>query len=155
MSDFIAEEIAVAEVSVDKTLSCAATRMFQVKDVDKFVDSLEDVDVNVQIVDDMENPKVQRVYLYTDSGAWPNERYVAPIEDGGDGDIIPFDLPQHVAEHLKDGEVAIFEQVSFEGKDSLAAVSEAINPSGKRKKYTLDDFADSAVEELGGNRNNL
>lgn len=154
MSDFIREEI-VAVVSADTTLGCAASRMFRVQDVEKFAESLEDVDVNIQIVDDAENPKIQRVYLYTDSGNWPTERYVAPSEEGADGEFQPFDLPTHVANHLKDGEVAIFEQVSFEGKDSLAAVSEAINPSGKRKKYTLDDFALTAVDELGGNRDNL
>jgi hypothetical protein len=151
--------------------ACAASRMFRVNNIESFVEGLNQVEgLNVQIVETTENPNDPKVYLYSDDGFWPTEIFDGPIEvreeleaafagppEPGEAieGVRAFDVVDYVSGHLKEGEIAIFEQVSFQGIDSLAAISQAVNPAGKRISYSLDDFADRAVEELGGNRDNL
>lgn len=131
--------------------AASCSRHFRVKDPEALIEDLNDVEINVEVDDDPENPKGSMVYLYTDSGTWPEHR--VNLEDGGPGDEL--DLFKTIAGHLQDGEVAVFETISSEGPDDVEASAFAINSAGETREFTLDDFADRAVEELGGNRANL
>ena len=70
--------------------------------------------------------------------------------DEATGDAVEIDIPDIVAEHLKDGEVAIFQEIGHEKLRYLTGVAVAVNNRKERVFVDIDEIYEKA-EKLGKN----
>lgn len=123
----------------------ARSNYFQVKDPEVFRADAARVGLEVRNGDSegavMVTPDLDAV----GDGAWPFETY-----DEETGDPEEFDLPQWLAGHLVDGQVAILQEVGSEKLRYLSGVSVAVNSKGETRVVTLSDIWEQA-QELGEN----
>lgn len=116
---------------------------FAVKDVAKLAAVMEQY--GVELVDRGGN----RVTLFADpagDGSWTQMR----CDDDGDGtddDLVH--IPTLVAEHLLDGEVAVFDHCGAEKRRYLDANSTAVFSDGRTVSISLDDVYQAAADEFG------
>ena len=61
-----------------------------------------------------------------------------------------FDFDKELAQHLQDGEVAIYQEVGAEKLRYLVGYSVAVNSKGETAMVSINDIYKIAQEELGG-----
>ena len=128
----------------------ARSNYFQVKDVEKFkawVESIpslaliEKQDILFAIYSDC-----------PDSGCWPSGKYVAEYDEEGavvSEDWQDFDLTGELAEHLKDGEVAVLMEAGAEKLRYISGWAVAVNHLGETVHVSLDGIYDLAFTKFG------
>lgn len=116
---------------------------FKVKDVDKFKEFLN-------LMYDMEfiNDSNGRVgFLVTgEGGSIPCEIW----DKENDEYTYDFDFDKLLAQHLQDGEVAIYQEVGAEKLRYLVGYSVAVNSKGETAIVNINDIYSIAKEKLGG-----
>lgn len=123
---------------------------FRVRDVEAFKNAVDDLDVEV-ITDEVKNDAGQVEVLFgllardSNSGGWPSSRWDEEAEDWVD-----IDVAEIVAEHLADGEVAIFQEVGAEKLRYVTGRATAINNKRERREISIDGIYDLA-KDLGPN----
>lgn len=143
----------------------ARTNKFRVKDVNALVKDIEKAGLSVverepskaPVYGDIELVRrntqedgSERVCLFADEG-WPSfdEDSVAARLELEDDQPIPEgyeSLHMLVAQHLVEGEVAIFIEVGAEKLRYLGGTAVAVNASGETRRVDLDDIVDLAKE---------
>ena len=84
---------------------------------------------------------IRRFALLDDYGeGWPSSRYIFDEESGEEIDDEEFDIIDAVADHLLDGEVAVFQEVGAEKLRYVSGWSIAINSEGERLSVDLDEI---------------
>lgn len=80
-----------------------------------------------------------------DSGGWPTSRY------DEDGDAVDEDIsvPDELALHLQDGEVAVLMEIGHEKLRYLTGQATAVNAKGERVDISIGDIYDLAKQKLG------
>jgi len=78
-----------------------------------------------------------------DGAGWPTMSYNEETEEETE-----IDLPAIVAEHLADGEVAIFMESGAEKLRYIIGYAEAINNKGERRTISIGDIYNIARTEL-------
>ena len=116
------------------------TNYFKVKDNDAFELAMAPIpDIEVIIT-----PGTMEYCILgnnEDGRGWPV--WIQGVESDTE---IEIDLPNMVAEHLQDGEVAIFMEVGNEKLRYLNGYATAINNKGERRDIGLNDIYDIAKE---------
>jgi hypothetical protein len=72
------------------------------------------------------------------------------IWDENADEYVDLDFDALLAQHLQDGEVAIYQEVGAEKLRYLVGYSIAVNSKGKRVAVSINDIYRIAQEELGG-----
>jgi hypothetical protein len=115
---------------------------FKVKDVDKFKDFLNSM-YDMEFIDDG-NGRVG--FLVTgEGGSIPCE-----IWDKEQDEYVDLDFDKLLAQHLQDGEVAVYQEVGAEKLRYLVGYSVAVNSKGETAMVSIADIYKIAQEELGG-----
>lgn len=115
---------------------------FKVKDKEKFKNFL-DLMYDMEYIEDSEG----RVgFLVSgEGGSIPCE-----IWDENADEYVELDFDRLLAQHLQDGEVAIYQEVGAEKLRYLVGYSIAVNSKGERVAVSINDIYRLAQEELGG-----
>lgn len=79
-----------------------------------------------------------------DQGGWPGWT----MDETGEGEDTEVDVPELVAEHLDEGEVAVFMEAGAEKLRYVCGYATAINSAGERRDVSLDSIYELA-KELG------
>ena len=115
---------------------------FKVKDVDKFKEFLNSM-YDMEFIDDS-NGRVG--FLVTgEGGSIPCE-----IWDKEADEYVELDFDKMLAQHLQDGEVAIYQEVGAEKLRYLVGYSVAVNSKGETAMVNINDIYSIAKEKLGG-----
>lgn len=127
-------------------IGSARSNYFQVKNEAAFREWAGKRDLHVMEGTKGEPPEPSfGVYSEDEYGGWPS--FDQELEDEtGDGRI---DLASELATHLKDGEVAVLEEVGAEKLRYLTGVAVAINHTGKIVVVSIDDIYLKAADEFG------
>jgi hypothetical protein len=112
----------------------ARTNYFNVKDEEAFLSAMSEIPGI-----DVQQDKDGFVILGNDCDGY-NTWYKWGINDE------EFDIPQMVAEHLADGEVAVFLEIGNEKLRYLAGVAIAVNNKGQERTISLENIYDLASE---------
>jgi len=116
------------------------TNIFAVKDVAALKAELEPREFTVE---DRGEGKV--CILSTDcegEGDWSRTAY---DENGDlDEDAEPFYVPNMIAKHLQDGQVAVFQHIGSEKLRYLEGRAEAVHSNGQQIRINLNDIIDQA-----------
>lgn len=128
----------------------ARTNYFRVKDVDAFKEALKALDVEVIEVEQDSTSSDGRVKGMV--GLIGRDEYGGFPTGGFDGEDEWQDVEVDalVAEHLVDGEVAVFMEVGAEKMRYLTGRAWAINSKGETRQISIDDIYERA-KELGPN----
>ena len=120
----------------------ARTNYFRVKDVEAFRETKAFKNLEVEVID-----KDGMVGLLAEGefGDFPSGYH-----DEND-EWVDVDVEALVAEHLIEGEVAVFMTVGWEKMRYLTGSARAINSAGQTRQVDLDDIYDLARRELGPN----
>lgn len=115
---------------------------FKVKDKEKFKNFLDSM-YDMEYIEDSEG----RVgFLVSgEGGSIPCE-----IWDENADEYVELDFDRLLAQHLQDGEVAIYQEVGAEKLRYLVGYSIAVNSKGERVAVSINDIYRLAQEELGG-----
>lgn len=138
----------------------AISHLFRVKDLEAFTAALESTDATVSINPVVVNrttlsegapvcPEGTYIYLSGDDGFWPQELCATenPLDALPQGDAYGAFLGL-VSEHLMDGEVAIFNEVSIMD-DSVLGMAMSVNAQGETWSVTLSDMIRSRYQYDG------
>lgn len=121
----------------------ARTNYFHVKDEEAFLKAMEDVP-GIDIQSDANG----FVILGDDCDGY-NTWYKWSIDDE------ELDIPQMVAEHLADGEVAIFMEVGHEKLRYLSGSAVAVNSKGEEVIVSIGDIYKLAATHFGLNEEEI
>jgi hypothetical protein len=114
----------------------ARSNYFRVRDLASFTRTISEFP-DLSIVEDAKG----RVGLLCDSeDGWPSGRF-----DPND-EYVEVDVPELVAVHLADDQVAVFMETGAEKLCYIAGFAVAINHAGERRKISLSDIYDLASE---------
>lgn len=127
----------------------ARTNYFHVKDLAALKAELAPISVEVvgkgigggTQVEEAEDGLV--CILSHDEGGWPSEY----LDD--DDEIVEIDLPNVIAKHLVDGEVAVSMEVGYENLRYLVGYAWAINSKGETRAVNLEDSILELAKQLG------
>ncbi len=135
--------------------AAARSNYFNVVDVEKFENDMSFIP-GIEVETDKEG-RMCVLASGDDCGCWPGFVQI-DMDDIDDGRTIPawlgdapseefeVDLPVLVAEHLADGEVAVFMESGAEKLRYIIGFAEAINNKGERKTISLNDIYDMAKD---------
>jgi len=116
------------------------TNYFRVKDVDALKETLAPFGESLEIEVGEKFPNA--IYLaWEGDGGWP--RYYWDVEAEL---VVDAWLPQVVAPHVEDEQVAIFLEVGYEKLRYLVGYAVAINNKGETREVGLDDIYELAGE---------
>ena len=118
------------------------TNTFAVKDVAKLAAELEPA--GIQVLDRGDNHVTLLADPYGD-GDWSSWVF----DDDGDDEGHQLYIPDLIAEHLMDGETAIFEHVGNEKLRYLCGYSTAVHADGRQITISLTDMYKRAAQEFG------
>lgn len=121
----------------------ARSNHFLVKDLDAF--RAEIAPLEIGIVTQREDGRVSIYDDGGDSNGWPAFYYNEDTDEETE-----VDLPDLIAKHLVDGEVAILQEVGSEKLRYLSGYAVAVNASGETRQVLLSSIIDLA-RELGPN----
>ena len=121
----------------------ARSNYFQVKDTQKFKEAMNNF-CHIKIVEqtpfkDQTNEHAVMITLsdFNDSGFFPEYPYNDELEDDArNGD----DLLKTIADHLKEGEVAILMEIGSEGLRYLCGSAQAVNSKNERSHRFLEEI---------------
>lgn len=115
---------------------------FKVKNKENFEEFIDSIE-GLELINDNEN----RVgfLVVNESGSIPCERYNEENDE-----YVDIDFNQELAQHLQDGEVAIYQEVGAEKLRYLVGYSVAVNSKGEVATVNINDIYRIAQEELGG-----
>ena len=134
--------IGTKEATMANYYGSSRSNYFKVKDVDKFKDFLN-LMYDMEFIDDG-NGRVG--FLVTgEGGSVPCE-----IWDKEQDEYVELDFDKLLAQHLQDGEVAIYQEVGAEKLRYLVGYSVAVNSKGETAMVSINDIYKIAQEELGG-----
>lgn len=114
---------------------------FLVKDVDALETALE----NTSFIVDVQDREEGRVSIYTDSdgGFWLDSTW-----DGDEDEPEDLDVPDMIANHLVDGQVAVFMHTGHEKSCYVMGHAIAVHSSGQQSHLSLDDIYAKAAAEF-------
>ena len=118
--------------------AAARSNYFAVKDIDELERALEGVKVNI-----VKDSKGRIAILCLEEGGWPSEVCSSDGETWRD-----FNIEHVVADHLKDGHVAIFMESGYEKLRYLTGYAIAINNRHEVRVISINDIY-SRAGELG------
>lgn len=121
------------------------TNTFAVKDVAALKAELEPYEFSVE---DRGEGQVSIFSVDADGeGGWSRTMH---DEDGElDHDAEPFYVPEMIAKHLRDGEVAVFQHIGSEKMRYLEGHATAVHSNGQRIHINIDDIIDRARTAWG------
>jgi hypothetical protein len=115
------------------------TNFFKVKDATAFTQAMTDYDVDVLLEDETDDCMTFSLVPTTDGGDWPN--FDARTDSN-------FWIPEIVAAHLVDDEIAVFQTVGVE-RNSLAGYAIAINNLKETVVVSLNNIYHLAEAKFG------
>jgi len=127
------------------------TNIFKVKDIDALTTALAGAEFIVEARPDRGADAVFiRVSDNDAAGSWSQLVYT-------DDDAEPTELfvPAMIAEHLQDGQVAVFVHAGSEKLRYLSAYSIAVHADGRQVRVDLDDIYQRAADEFGVDVNEI
>lgn len=115
------------------------TNAFTVKDIDAFRTAMDSFDLSIRASD---QAAPNRVCLFSEAegGGW--ERY----DEDEDAFVNVVDM---IAEHLADGECAIFQHVGFEKLRYLTGYAVAVHSTGEHIEVDIDSIYKLARDRFG------
>jgi hypothetical protein len=119
----------------------ARTNYFKVKDVEKFKELCEHLDV--QFIQD--GDKVGFLCSHGDQAGFPSYYWDEETQE-----YVDIDLLSDISKHLVKGEVAVLMEAGAEKFRYITGYAQAVNSEGDVCQITLDDIYKKAQEELGG-----
>ena len=128
------------------------TNIFKVKDIDALKTALAGAEFTVEARPDRGADAVVICVSDNDAaGSWGQLVYTE------DDDAEPTELfvPDMIAEHLQDGQVAVFVHAGSEKLRYLSAYSIAVHANGQQVRLDLDDIYQRAAEEFGVDVNEI
>lgn len=115
-------------------IATARSNYFRVKDFGAFKEAMAPLDIEVR-----NSGGRAVIFSSTEFGDWPWQYYDEEAED-----YVDLDFTAIVADHLEDGEVAIFMEAGAEKLRYIVGFAVAINNRHERIRISLDDIYDRA-----------
>lgn len=128
------------------------TNIFRVKDVDALKAALSAAEFTVEDRPDR-GPNAVSITVSDNDGAgnWGQLVYT----DEHDDDPAELFVPDIIAEHLQDGQVAVFVHAGSEKLRYLSAYGIAVHASGQQVRLNLDDIYQRAAEAFNVDINGI
>ncbi len=137
------------EKTVANYYGMGRTNTFAVKDVAALKAALEPHDFRVLERDDFFPIEKGDVSIFADDGDGTGDwsRWVDNSEDPENP--VELYVPDMIAEHLRDGEVAVFQHVGHEKQRYLNGYAVAVHSDGRQIVVNLDDVIRQAKDQWG------
>lgn len=128
------------------------TNIFKVKDISALKTALAGAEFTVEERPDRGADAVSITVSENDgAGSWGQLVYTG----GDDADPTELSVPDIIAEHLQDGQVAVFVHAGAEELRYLSAYSIAVHADGRQVRVDLDDIYQRAAEAFSVDINEI